>query len=177
MTNLPVPVWATAVVPGGFDTAALMNTVGNNGTFLTNRPHFQGYQASAQSIPATTLTAIAIDTTAVDTYGGHSNVTNNSRYTVQTGGAGWYRVTVSLGFVVSGTGSRLIEIHKNGVAPKMSQNGTDCNGVAIGAAIQCTVYVQLAVGDYVEGFAYQTTAGALNTSPTQTGMTVVWEHA
>lgn len=177
MPNLPVPVWATNNVPGGFDTAALMNTVGNNGAFLTNVPHFQGYQASAQSIPNTSLTVIAIDTTAVDTYGGHSNVTNNSRYTVQTGGAGWYRVTVSLGFVASGSGSRLIEIHKNGAVIKMMQAGTDCTGVAINAAIQCTVYVPLAVGDYVEGFAYQTSGGALNTSPAQTGMTAVWEHA
>jgi len=145
--------------------------------FLTNVPLFQGYQSAAQSIPNTSLTAIAIDTTVTDTYTGHSNVTNNSRYTCQTGTPGWYLVIVSLGLAANATGSRLIEIHKNGAAIKLFQSGTDCSHTDITAAFQGITLVQLAAGDYVEGYAYQTSGGALNTVPTNTGMSIFWIHA
>ncbi|MDH6116920.1 hypothetical protein ABH930_000339 [Kitasatospora sp. GAS204A] len=145
--------------------------------FLANPPIFEGYQSAAQSIPNTTLTAIGINTTLTDTYTGHDNVTNNSRYTCQLAVPGWYLVIVSLGFVASATGSRLIEIHKNGTAIKLIQSGTDCSHTDINAAIQCTAIIQLVATDYVEGYAYQSSGGALNTNPGNCGMSVIWLHA
>lgn len=177
MTGLAIPTFASEV-PGNYLTSALWNSNVYNGfTFLYNRPLFQGYQSAAQSIANTSLTNIAIDTTIVDTYGGHSNTTNNSRYVCQAGAAGWYRITVSLGFTANAAGSRLIEIHKNGVAVKLIQSGNDSSRTDINAALQCTAVVQLAAGDYLEGCAYQTSGGALSTNPNNSGMTVIWEHA
>lgn len=146
-------------------------------TFLAKPPIFQGYQSAAQSIPSTSLTTIAIDTTLVDTYLGHSNTVNNGRYTCSSSAPGWYQITVSLGFTANATGSRLIEIHKNGTAVKLVQTGNDSSRTDIGACLQSTAYVLLSAGDYLEGFAYQSTAGALSTNPNNTGMTVIWIHA
>ncbi|MFH8380631.1 hypothetical protein ACH4E7_06775 [Kitasatospora sp. NPDC018058] len=174
---LPVPVPAS-VVPGGYETGALWNANVYNGlTFLLNAPLFQGYQSAAQSIPNGSVTAIGIDTTTIDTYAGHSNTVNNSRYTVQAGAAGWYQVTAALGFVANANGARALEIHKNGTVIKLGYAGTDDSRVDIAAALQATAIIQLAAGDYVEGFAYQTSGGALATNPSATGMTVIWKHA
>jgi hypothetical protein len=176
VTNLPVPTWAQEV-PGNFVTSALWNAnVYNNGTFLTNPPLFAAYQSAAQSIANSTLTAIAMDTSVVDSYGGHSNVTNNSRYTAQV--AGWYFVIAQVGFAANASGNRLIEMHKNGgstlnlgqgvgLAPTTSNN----------SANQVCALVQLMVSDYIEAYTYQTSGGALNTIPAQSGMTVLWLHA
>ncbi|MFF0409051.1 hypothetical protein ACFYUY_01275 [Kitasatospora sp. NPDC004745] len=177
MPGLPVPTPAS-IAPGNYITAALWNANVYNGLyFLLNLPLFSGYQSAAQSIANGSVTAIAIDTTIVDTYGGHSNTVNNSRYTVQTGAAGWYQVTCSLGFVANASGSRALEIHKNGTVIKLGYDGTDDSRTDIAAALQCTAIVQLAVGDYVEGFAYQTSGGALATNPNATGMTAIWKHS
>ncbi|NUR03274.1 MAG: hypothetical protein HOY79_44205 [Streptomyces sp.] len=177
MPGLAVPTPAS-VVPGGYDTAALWNAnVYNLGLFLLNVPLFEGYQSAAQSIPNGSVTAIGIDTTTIDTYGGHSNTTNNSRYTVQSGAGGWYQITAALGFAANAAGARALEIHKNGAVIKLGYAGTDDSRTDIAAALQATAIVQLAAGDYVEGFAYQTSGGALATNPAATGMTVIWKHA
>ncbi|MFI6117484.1 hypothetical protein [Kitasatospora sp. NPDC051164] len=177
MPGFTIPTIASEV-PGNYVTSALWNANVYNGfQFLLNRPFFEGYQSAAQSIANTSLTNIAIDTTITDTNGGHSNVTNNSRYTCQAGTAGWYRITVSLGFTANAAGSRLIEIHKNGAAVKLIQAGNDSSRTDINAALQCSAVVQLAAGDYLEGCAYQTSGGALSTNPNNTGMTVIWEKS
>ncbi|MEV8324502.1 hypothetical protein [Kitasatospora sp. NPDC056731] len=177
MPGLPIPTPAS-VAPGNFITGALWNANVYNGLFyLLNRPLFEGYQSAAQSIGSGSLIALAIDTTIVDTYGGHSNATNNSRYTVQPGAAGWYQVTSTAGFVANPNGARALEIHKNGVVIKLGYSGTDDSRADIAAALQCTAIVQLAAGDYVEGYVYQTSGAALSTNPVATGMTVIWEHA
>jgi hypothetical protein len=175
MPLLPVPTWAQ-VVPGQFDTSALFNTVSNNGNFLSNPPLFAGYQSAAQSVANSTLVAIGMDSSVVDSYGGHSNVTNNSRYTAVV--AGYYFVIAQVGYAANASGNRLIEMHKNGgstlnlgqgvgLAPTTSNN----------SANQVSALVQLNVGDYIEAYTYQTSGGALNTVPAQSGMTVLWLHA
>lgn len=175
MPNLPVPVLATEV-PGNFWTAALYTSnVYNLGTFLLNLPLFKGYQSAAQSIPNSTTTAIAIDTTAIDTYGGHSNVTNNSRYTAMV--AGYYLVIANAGYAANASGNRLVEIHQNGGGALNIAQGvglgptTSNNGVVSTATIAF-----LNSGDYIEAFAYQTSGGALNTYPSQSGLQVIWLH-
>jgi hypothetical protein len=175
VTNLPVPTWAQ-VVPGGFDTSALFNTVSNNGNFLTNPPIFSGYQSAAQSIGNNTLVAAALDTTFIDTYGGHSNVTNNSRYIPTV--SGFYIVVGTYGAAANSTGNRFVQIFKNGTQVNLGQNGGQAANSANSGALQVLTIVQCnGTTDYVETYLFQNSGGALNTVNTQTGMQVFWLHA
>lgn len=175
MSNLPIPVLATEV-PGNFWTAALYTAnVYNLGTYLLNPPLFKGYQSAAQSIPTSTVTAISIDTTNIDTYGGHSNVTNNSRYTAQV--AGYYLIIANAGFVPNATGNRLVEIHQNGGSALNIAQGVGLAPTTSNDAVVSTATLSfLNAGDYIEGYTYQTSGGALNTYTSQTGLQVIWLH-
>lgn len=146
-------------------------------TFLANPPVFKAYQSAAQSIANNSITALGMDTEVVDSYSGHDTVTNNSRYTAVV--AGWYLVIGSVAFAANGTGNRLVEIRVNGAgaATNLAQTVILTPGAANGSALTAVSIIQLAVGDYVEAYGYQTSGGALNTSPAQTGMQVVWVHA
>lgn len=176
---LAVPVWATNFAPGQFDTAATMNTIGNGGTFLTNPPVADLYQNTVQSVPNATNAAVLFDSTTQDTYGGHSNVTNTSRYTAQVAGTYW--VSGIAVFAINGTGFRAASLAKNGV----NNTVTGCFATAATqtgyytTALICG-FVQLAAGDYVELVTYQTSGGALNTavgSGQCSSMKVWWAHA
>jgi hypothetical protein len=171
-----VPTWAS-VVPGAFLTSALWNAnVNSNGTFLTNPPLYAGYQSAAQSVADSTLTAIAMGSAVVDSYGGHSNTTNNSRYTAMV--PGYYLVIGQVGFAANAGGNRLIELHKNGGSTlTLGQGVSPAPGTANNSANQVGALVLLNAGDYVEAYTYQTSGAALNTIPAQTGMTVLWLHA
>jgi hypothetical protein len=137
---------------------------------------YAGYQSAAQSIAPSTVTALAMDSAVVDSYGGHSNVTNNSRYTAQV--AGYYLVIGQVGYTANANGNRLIELHKNGGATLPLGQGVGlAPTTSNNAANQVCALVLLAAGDYVEAYTYQTSGGALSTVPTQCGMTVLWLHA
>jgi hypothetical protein len=173
---LAVPAWATNLAPGQFETAALLNTIGSNGSFLTNPPVFQAYQSSAQSIANGALTAMGLNTTAVDTYSGHSNVTNNSRYTPTA--PGYYLCLGQIGYAANGTANRLGVFYKNGASVPLGQIGvftpTSGNNAVTPAStlIQCN-----GTTDYIELFGYQNSGGALNTVPDQTGFVALFVHA
>lgn len=145
--------------------------------FLANVPTFKGYQSAAQSIADSTLTAIAINAELIDSDNGHDNATNNSRYTCQSTFPGWYLVGVSVGLAANATGDRVIEIHKNGVIDRLAQFNMRAPTAGVAVVHESWMLVQLAVGDYVEGFYFQTSGGAQNTVPDQTGMTVIWIRA
>jgi hypothetical protein len=164
MTNLPVPTPASEV-PGNFITGALWNANVYNGlTFMLNPPLFVGYQASSQSLGNTQWVALAMDATAVDTYGGHSNVTNNTRYTAQV--AGWYTVcgcyAISAGN--SGAGFRAVRILVNGAAVLGHASYLPPNGGSETGVVTPTRDVYLNVGDYVEVCGWQSTGGSWGTS-------------
>ncbi|NUP53433.1 MAG: hypothetical protein HOW97_39855 [Catenulispora sp.] len=174
--SLAIPTLASEI-PGNYVTSALWNANVYNGiTYLLTPPLYAGYQSAAQSIANTSLTAITMDSSVVDSYGGHSSITNNTRYTAQVGG--YYLVIGQVGYAANASGNRLIELHKNGggtlalgqgvgLAPTTANNG----------AVQVTALVLLSAGDYVEAYTYQTSGGSLSTIPSQTGMTVLWLHA
>jgi len=142
--------------------------------FLANVPQFLGTQTSVQSIPNTTVTAILIDTEKTDTYDGHSTVTNTSRYTCQTGAAGWYLVVGSVLWAASNLGSRSVGVSKNGVS--QGSVSVDCSRLDVNPNLTATALVQLAVGDYVEVVAYQSTGGASSTAA-GSYMAAFWVHA
>lgn len=179
MTNLPVPVWATTLVPGGYDTAALMNTVGVNGTFLTNPPIATLMQTAAtQTLTTITWTTITWDSTAsVDTYGGYVSGTSTSKYTAQV--AGTYRVRGLVNFANNATGIRAAKIAKNG-APILGAQGRYAAASATGTTAICEWPVPMSVGDYVELLGYQSSGGNLATAvdaETCSSLLVQWLHA
>lgn len=178
MANLAVPIPRT-FTPGETEVGSYFNAgVRDLGTFLLNPPIAQITQGSVQSIPNSAVTPVTFDSTVNDSYGGHSNITNNSRYTAQV--TGWYLVIGVAAFATNGTGVRVARLLKNG----SSVVYFDVWAQAVTAASTPTAtatagILQLNAGDYVELGAYQTSGGALTTFTTgpQPGMAVYWGHA
>jgi hypothetical protein len=157
-----VPTFRTWVV-GELVTASYMNTnIRDAGNFLTAMPVFQGRQTVAQSLATNTGVAINLDTEDIDTDGGHSTVTNTSRYVGQT--PGWYRLAGGGSCAANATGARLSWASKNGtVIPGSATAGIPNAGNAMELACK-TLFVNLnGTTDYVEVDFFQSSGGALNT--------------
>lgn len=163
-------------VPGNFWTAALFAaTVAAIGNWQINVPRFKGYSATGQAFTTgTTFTSVTLDSEYVDTEGGHSTVTNTSRYVCQV--AGWYWCHGSMNFPTNSTGNRSLQLAVNGSTyPGTSvllaaPAGNSWIGMTAGL-------VQLAVGDYLELQAFQNSGGTLTTtviSGIQPTLSAVW---
>lgn len=174
MTNLPVPNPRTAVA-GEFETAAFMNMFRDAVNFLANKPLAVLYQASAQSFASSSGAAVTFDSTTTDTYGGHSNTTNNSRYVAIV--AGWYLVVGTVTWANVAGGNRNVSINKNGAGVPQFGTAVPAASALVFPAGQSTALVQLNVGDYVEVIAYQDSGGAVSTHANGSSMAVMWDHA
>jgi len=167
--------------PATFAVGVLASTAMNSGVrdplnFLLSPPAAKLRQTSAQSLTTSVAAAITFDVEDLDNVGGHSTVTNTSRYTAVY--AGWYFCGGGVGYASNATGLRGAEF---------AVNGTVVNGVGVllsaitGATtrVPCRgILVFLNVGDYVEVLGFQSSGGALNTAVTgteQPSMSVVWE--
>jgi hypothetical protein len=157
------------------ETAALFNSnIRDAVNFCLNPPLFLGYQASAQSVGNLVFTPVAIDTNLIDTYNGHSIVTNNPRYVAQI--AGYYRLDLRIAFT-GGTGRILLGYGINNttiVGETISALSSPSSGANF------TDEVFLNVGDYVQMIVNQNSGGTLvvNTgAPRGTQMGVTWVHA
>lgn len=171
---LAPPVEATAA-PGGTITSALWNTGVRDGVnFLANPPIAVLTQTAAQSTTTGALVPLAWDTTTLDTYGGHSNTTNNTRYTAQQ--PGWYLPVVIGAWLANGGGVRYTTLAKNGSQLNFLSGPQPANGSFVGATT-CYGAVQLNTGDYIEGWSFQNSGGGLNTSPSFCQMIIFWLHA
>lgn len=177
MSLLPVPNPRTWTA-GEFATSAELNALRDAINFLANKPAAVLYQNTAQSIPNAAPAAIQFNQTQSDTYGGHSNSTNNTRYTAQVAGTYW---VMANGLLVSATGGdRSLQIYKNGSGVSTSFIVDPAASTAFGAMGTLTAtQVQMAVGDYVEAFIGQNTAGSLNTyvANPYSSMQLWWMHA
>lgn len=171
---LPVPSEMTATV-GAILTAAEWNSNVRDGiNFLAQPPLFVGNQATAQSVSNAVWTAVSIDTTVGDSYSGHSNTTNNTRYTAQV--AGWYACLGSVGWAANSGGVRYGAIFVNG-----SENFAYFENRAAASASSAFTPVfalgYLAAGSYVELRGYQSSGAALSTAGGSSGLGVWWVHA
>lgn len=163
LQTVTTPVTATTISSTTFGIP-----VANNLTVLANPPTAKMRNSITQSIANTTATALTWDTEDYDTAGGHSTVTNTSRYTVQTGYAGKYRLNATVFYAGNATGDREVFFFKNGAAIAGSQNNA-IPGAASACSAQSQVLVQLAVGDYVEAYTFQNSGGALSTTTGSNG--------
>lgn len=161
MANLPVPTLASEI-PNNLFTAALARAgIYNTGTYLLNPPTFVGTQTTTQSVNSSSWTTINLNTSQVDSYGGHSNSTNNTRYTAQV--PGLYAVCGVAVWAINTSGVRGTRLHLNGsVVRGSAQMTAPCSGA--GTALATPVFtMRLSVGDYIEVAGWQSSGSPLST--------------
>jgi len=157
--------------------------VANNVTVLANPPIAKMRNSTTQSIPNNTSTALTWDTEDFDTVGGHSTVTNTSRYTVQAGYGGYYLAHAAVAWASSATGVRDVWVSKNGTEIPGSMITVEAPPAGVWSQITATIVGPLVAGDYLEAFVLQTSGGALSTdtggasSARQSRFEIQWIHA
>ena len=160
MAAPPLSSWDVGANP----TSTILNArIRDAINFLKSRPHAVLRRITTnQSVSNNTNTPIFWNGEDLDTDGGHSNVTNPSRYTVGT--AGYYHLSTVVVWATNGSGYRHIFLAKNGdTSFRYGSNYTFVLGIS-GAQIclsTCAV-VPLQVGDYVEVWGFQNSGGSLD---------------
>ena len=115
------------------------------------------YHSAAQSTVTATPLTLAFDSETFDTDAIHDTVTNNSRLTCKT--AGVYLITGHIRFEANTVGDRRVQIWLNGAAAIATQASV---ATAITCGLTVTAICNMAITDYVELTAYQTSGGNLN---------------
>lgn len=155
-------------------------------SFLNNPPIARvTSETSAQTIPTGTgWTSVQFPTETVDTYGGHDNVTNNTRYTAQRAGLYLVAGLVSVAETASNAGYRAVRLQQT-----IAAGGTQTyagwtvrpqTAGTTGTAIYAISLIRMAVGDYVETQMSQTQGASLtvnNAANNCARMNVVWMAA
>lgn len=176
---LAVPVPANGVAGVDISAAFWNAQVRDTANFLIATPHCVMYQTVAQTLTTGIVTPITFDTNEVDSYSGHSTVTNPSRYVAQV--AGWYQCSGLAAYVANATNYRFAGWHKNGAAIIGSSSLLNNNGAGFNTCVPSpTRKIFLAVGDYVELCGQQGSGGNLNTAVAsdQSSMaTITWLHS
>lgn len=139
-------------------------------------------EGGSQTIPSGsgTWTSIQLPTETVDTYNGHNNVTNNTRYTAPR--AGLYLISGYVSVAETGTNSgyRAARLLVNGTTPYAGWTTLPATAGTSGTAVYATALVRMAVGDYVETQMQQTQGAALtvnNGAGNCSRMIAVWMAA
>lgn len=158
------------------NTLELLNFV--YASFAVNPPSFVGYQNTSQTFGSGTWTSLSLDVTSYDNYSGHSNSTNNSRYTCQV--AGWYTCNgVYAPQASSNAGFRAgrLTVNGNPVLGAAAYSGQPTTAEC--AVVTPTKDIFLNVGDYVEVQGWQDTGGNYGTaldSDLRCGLWVRFSH-
>ena len=155
----------TISIPSG----ATLNSAGTNTlTGISNTPAFAAYLAndSDQSISDSTTTKIQFEAERFDTAGAYD--TSNYRFTCPTGQAGKYYIVVKAKCGSSQQNDIVgvfVHIYKNG----SSYHSVGMTGAGfisgtkypiLGLGVLCSSVLELAEGDYIEGYGYIKTNGA-----------------
>jgi hypothetical protein len=154
------------------------------GDYYLSPPMFRGHQSAAQAVASNTYVAMSLDVTDVDTDNGHSNVTNNTRYTCQV--PGWY---LAEGYValVNNTGAQsilfvMLALNSTGgtpnTVPGLQQRlikGANSFTAASGSGM-----LKMAAGDYLEVWTWQDSGSSINTAPNTDlcpALNLLWVHS
>jgi hypothetical protein len=156
---LPVPIPRTASV-AEIETGGYGNATRDALSFLLNPPLLRVAQSAVQSLATGVWTSITFDATVIDTYGMHSNSTNNTRAVAIV--PGWYWPSGVVAFAANSTSTRGARFAVNGTPVQGSaQFGPPtATGSLAYAAVSLPLFLN--AGDYVELQASQATGGALN---------------
>lgn len=120
--------------------------------------------SAAQTLTTGTWTSLAFDTERYDPSGLHSNVTNNSRFTIPTGLGGRYLLSANWEWAANASGQRISRFLVNNttvIAYDWRAFSGGGSPVATPMGGFSTVYV-LAAGDFVEIQLQQTSGGNLD---------------
>ena len=119
------------------------------------------YQANLQTIANNTATALTFTSENYDTDGFHSTVSNTSRLTVPSGKGGYYEIKMQGYWDQSGTGIRQARLYKNG-AVLMYSGDFETDDATAYVPSMVSMVTNLAAGDYIEFYVYQTSGGNLS---------------
>lgn len=125
-------------------------------------PIFQGRQTVAQPLTSGNAIEVTFTTEDKDNVNGHDNVTNPARYTAQV--AGTYKLSGGVAFTANASGIRTTDWVKNGT--QIPGGDSSMPSVGAGAVTRLTartIFVDLAVNDYVTLRAFQDSGITFNT--------------
>lgn len=161
--------WGGNVDASGPTTGGPWRLDGLKGFTAPGQPHVLAVNVATVTLTNATWTVIPWDNNstgvAYNVGGMHSTSVNPSRFTALV--AGLYLIGGTVGFATNATGERIVRIQKNGTVIPTFQNVMAVTGdnTFVGVAPMPLV---LAVNDYVEIAAYQTSGGNLATYATNT---------
>lgn len=177
-----VPSVTTQTV-GGSAGAAWANSVKAGIDFHTGsganvRPLAVLRQTVAQNILTNTWTSITFDAEDLDTDGGHSTVTNTSRYTAVT--AGWFQCFGHVSISADAAGPRrYLGFRKNGSGTDLPTHGyVSVAATSESVGLTCSAMIYLSVGDWVQIVVLQDSGSTLSTIVTTEGqpyLHVAWQ--
>jgi hypothetical protein len=145
-------------------SAARMGVLEEGILDVSQAPAVRVFHNTTQSITSALQTVLAFNSERYDQAAGaastqHDTVTNNSRLTCLY--AGIYKITGHIEFAANATGLRLVNIQLNGTTEIARQETLNLGG-ADPCSLTVTSDYALAVNDYVQLRAYQSSGGALN---------------
>lgn len=114
---------------------------------------------SNQSIASASLTKVQLNAVTFDTHGNFDSTTNY-RYTFTVPGI--YKVSANLRITANATGTRVINIYKNGSVYSSREQINGTGSYPTGISVSSTISV--VAGDYVELYAYQDSGSSLEIS-------------
>jgi hypothetical protein len=117
------------------------------------------YHSADQAIANAAVTQLAFDSERFDTDAIHDSAVNNDRLTAKT--AGKYVITACVQFDVAAGGIRSLQLRYNGIGTVIGVQYVPPAAANPVIGTVTTIY-DLAVGDYVQVWVYQTSGGALN---------------
>jgi hypothetical protein len=125
------------------------------------QPATRVYHNATQTSTTAAWTTLAFNSERFDTNGMHDTVTNNSRLTVPTGGAGLYLTGATI-FISSGTAPLMgLRLLLNGATVITEIENID---VAAAAALSISTLYALSVSDYIEIQVYCSQASTVPSS-------------
>jgi len=130
-----------------------------NNAALKNTPAFSVRLSSNQTLSNNTLTKITLDTEDYDT----DNAFASNKFTVPSGGAGKYKITLNIYWSFGNTESASeiqLHLYKNGSSVQREWISFNPSGRMSGAAQTLTMDMSLAASDYLEMYARGYTGGA-----------------
>jgi len=136
---------------GGVSQAMLATGVAGTG------PAFLAYQTTVQSVANATVVKINFDTEVFDTNNNFD--TSNGRFTPTV--AGYYQINLTISLQISG--NSLGMLFKNG-AHYLGAVTTGIVGISNSLGTQSCVVSMNGSTDYLEGYVYQGTGGAVNSN-------------
>ncbi len=157
-TKLEAPI-VTSEINAQAVTTALLADGSVTAAKLAAQPAARAYHSVNQSLADSVDTVLALDSERFDTDAIHDPVTNNSRLTCRT--AGKYLILAHVRFAPSGTGNRSAYIRLNGTTVLAHDRRTN-TGATDATVLTLATLWDLAVNDYLELIARQTSGAALN---------------